>query len=896
MCRRHNIDFSGEVLSRKDVKRAFYEVWKKGPKSAGADRVTWADYFGRGHRSTTYQQNLKLLLRRRHKFHLTRPRVVKKVNDQTGKVREITIPTHAERVLFRALKNKLEAVFPASGINVSRAGLDARWSVLRVSYHLQCKSLHALRLDIRKAFPSLDWLAIMAPLPTRGWRVPTEMRRVLIGILSFFSPGDRGIPLGLSFSPLLLDLACSKLDEQLEKEGLPAYRFVDDLVVLAQDPMRFNDIWEDAVEALAEFRMELHPDKSKPYLRRQSWPETGQESFPWLGHDIDLAGDIDVTEEAAANALAGIDSATALQGWQSSFVLAREGDRFRHAIEQLTERFTDSEHLNNEVNNSRRQAPTGQPSEEVLWPPAKRGRTWSPSRSRPSTLRSNQAPQGGQVPTKEASGTPASQESVSNQAHPGNIRRSTAPSRASEPSASGMEGGRRPSTKATEQRKRAGGNRRRGRGITPSPRRPIRPSTMLEAVQEFEGGRRGLLDLAQVLHRPYPYFDRLVAAAEARILLGVPLAKARQLGRAAQLWEQVLGVLDHEGRQLSLAEEEELLLGKAWPVLMAAATITTVRSVKFCVADPLVEIIEAIGGKPIRMCKAAIFKERKARENGQVPTRQTLYAALADNKKTVVEEPAISTGLSRFNATAANRRRGLEAEAEAARELGGRCVPCSGAGVEKGDITVEGWRFEVKYGDKRWRVPMYQIRQLVTSGDFPCVLLKTRGKPDLALVPFDEGTHGNGVVLEERKLKKAAKFVSFSILKHHRLLDDMPEGIFKVDCRLGCWALGRAISLLPHDQQEPEESKQGEPRWNVAHGVRPRDVGARWARSAGRRRPAGDHQPVVPGPEIRSTDDRAGGVPAPPAGEEQRLPGAAHRGHPGGALHRPGAADSPPHP
>ena len=312
MCRRPKIDFS-RVLSKKDIRRAFRQVWNNGPKSAGADRKTWRKFFGTGPCSTAYQQNLKLLLRRRRVFKLTKPRVVNKENDQTGKVREITIPTFAERVLFRALKNKMEKAFPPSNVNVCRAGLDARWSVLRVSYHLLGTRLHALRLDIRRAFPSLNWLRVVAPIPS-PWRVPTEMRRVLIGILSFFSAGDRGIPLGLSFSPLLLDLACRKLDLRLEELGVVAYRYMDDLIILSPDPELLDAIKELARKELAEFGLELHPDKSQPYLRRQPWPEPGQDSFPWLGHDINLDGDIDITEEAAAKALAQVDSATSFQG------------------------------------------------------------------------------------------------------------------------------------------------------------------------------------------------------------------------------------------------------------------------------------------------------------------------------------------------------------------------------------------------------------------------------------------------------------------------------------------------------------------------------------------------------------------------------------------------------
>jgi len=336
------IDFSA-ALSRRAVKQAFFEVRKAGARAPGRDGREYPDVFGSGPRSRTYQQSLNQLQRRRHAYRLIPARRATIYDEVTGKKRTIHNPAVVEKVLYRALTKLMQEVIPPSRLVVNRSSWDARWSVSRLALELSWHSRVAFRSDLRSAFPSLLWEKALNS--ESGRRLPKSVRKVLTQILSFHSPSGRGSPIGFAFSPIMLDIACAVLDQRLLDLGVMVYRYMDDLVSLSPNPAVFERIRELVVEELGKYGLQEHPGKTDDYRRRDGW-EIGhwqpqkQLSFPWLGHEIDLDGAVDVTEEVSKRILVKCKSGQHFRQWKLHFRLAKDGSRFRETVrtwKQMTE-------------------------------------------------------------------------------------------------------------------------------------------------------------------------------------------------------------------------------------------------------------------------------------------------------------------------------------------------------------------------------------------------------------------------------------------------------------------------------------------------------------------------------------------------------------------------------
>ncbi len=331
------VNFS-KCLSRRDVEIAFRNVWEKGPRSPGRDGFAFGCCFGKGLDDSRGRVSLRSLLARRHDFKLMRPRITQIEDLVTEKTRDISIFTYKERILFRALANKLRAAVPLSKINVCRPGLDARWSVRRSALHLRSGCLHTHRLDVRRAFDTVQWPQIIKSNPS--WQLQTGLLVVLEEVLSFLRPDGAGIPTGAAFSPALLDLALTNLDQHLIQNGHLAFRYLDDVLVLFQDEDAVEDIRLMAEGALAPLGLELHPEKSLPFLQAPRSLEGNEKVwFPWLGHALSLDGDIDISQDTAKKFLADEEKHTgeALAAWCSHFELAQRGSRYRETLAEVAQ-------------------------------------------------------------------------------------------------------------------------------------------------------------------------------------------------------------------------------------------------------------------------------------------------------------------------------------------------------------------------------------------------------------------------------------------------------------------------------------------------------------------------------------------------------------------------------
>jgi hypothetical protein len=315
------IDLS-RVASRRDVQAAMREVWNHGDRAPGSDGKRFNQVFGAGPTSRPYRRTENRLLKARHALRLHPPRRTKIFDLVTGQDRELTLCTVKEQVLFRGLTSKLRPQVPLTPVNCSRPGVDARWSVMRVAVALRTERLVVQRVDVQRAFDSINWKAVMGSPRTMEF-VPEDIRRPLVETLQWFAPSGVGVPTGLSFSPLVLDLACVGLDRRLADMPVLACRYLDDVVVLASNRQRAERAVQIIEEELQQFGLQPHPDKTRLYTAG---------AFPWLGHELDLHGMIDVAEEPARRLLAGPRYESVGAQWTAHFVLARSGRRFKETV------------------------------------------------------------------------------------------------------------------------------------------------------------------------------------------------------------------------------------------------------------------------------------------------------------------------------------------------------------------------------------------------------------------------------------------------------------------------------------------------------------------------------------------------------------------------------------
>ncbi|HEY2747199.1 MAG TPA: hypothetical protein VGL86_21400 [Polyangia bacterium] len=112
-------------------------------------------------------------------------------------------------------------------------------------------------------------------------------------------------------------------------------------------------------------------------------------------------------------------------------------------------------------------------------------------------------------------------------------------------------------------------------------------------------------------------------------MFGETAAKVHQLGRAFTYWQLTKTVFETIYRARIEPGQEEAILDFVWSVLMAAATLTQVEAVKFCVADPLEQITRRLIRADAGSCRRAIASELRAREAGQLPTHVSLWGQLS---------------------------------------------------------------------------------------------------------------------------------------------------------------------------------------------------------------------------------------------------------------------------
>lgn len=158
------------------------------------------------------------------------------------------------------------------------------------------RARYALKLDIRKYFPTIDHgllnerfrAFIKDPFVLHLLDVIVDSGRSP-DVIDLYFPGDdlftpsvrpHGLPIGNLTSQLFANVYLDELDHWIkDRPGAPAYlRFVDDFVVLGNSKHELAD-WRDAIrERLVALRLALH--ERKCVIRRTA------EGLPFLGYVV----------------------------------------------------------------------------------------------------------------------------------------------------------------------------------------------------------------------------------------------------------------------------------------------------------------------------------------------------------------------------------------------------------------------------------------------------------------------------------------------------------------------------------------------------------------------------------------------------------------------------------
>ncbi|MBC7819744.1 MAG: hypothetical protein IAG10_22910, partial [Planctomycetaceae bacterium] len=195
-----------------------------------------------------------------------------------SKTRPIVVLTLADRIVHTALKLLLEPLVEARlakscfGFRPGRSRYDQMFAVRRLVEHESPRFTAALATDIASCFDQLDHAAIRREL--RQVTSDGELLQLLEQVLLQVGQGQTGwwrkrrvgILQGSALSPLLANLTLATFDREWSRKHAttaPAFRYADDLLILAQDIAEGQLLQKQLVRCLWETnRLELAEDKT----------------------------------------------------------------------------------------------------------------------------------------------------------------------------------------------------------------------------------------------------------------------------------------------------------------------------------------------------------------------------------------------------------------------------------------------------------------------------------------------------------------------------------------------------------------------------------------------------------------------------------------------------------
>lgn len=292
------------LLHHVDVDRlrtAFFALKKDA--AAGIDGVTWEQY------ADGLEAKLRDLHRRLHQgAYRARPSRRVYIPKADGRRRPLGVASLEDKVVQRAVVEVLNAIYEADFLGFSygfRPGRSQHDALDALAVGLLQKPVKwVLDADIRGFFDTIDhgWLVKFIEHRIGDRRVVRLIQKWLAaGVMEdgTWRPSEVGSPQGATASPLLanvylhyvLDLWVQRWRTTAARGEVVIVRFADDFLVGFQHRTDAERFQRELRERLAQFRLELHPTKTRliefgKYAGANRWERglTGKpETFAFLG-------------------------------------------------------------------------------------------------------------------------------------------------------------------------------------------------------------------------------------------------------------------------------------------------------------------------------------------------------------------------------------------------------------------------------------------------------------------------------------------------------------------------------------------------------------------------------------------------------------------------------------
>jgi group II intron reverse transcriptase/maturase len=285
-----------------DRLRTAYRALKK-DAAPGVDGVTWTQYGGR------LEENLRDLHARLHRgAYRARPSRRAYIPKADGRRRPLGIAALEDKVVQRAVVEVLNAIYETDFLGFSygfRPGRNQHDALDALTVGILRRKVNwVLDADIRGFFDAIDhgWLVKMVEHRVGDRRILRLIRKWLsAGVMEDgkWTRSEVGSPQGATVSPLLanlylhyaLDLWAERWRAQKARGDVVIVRYCDDFIVGFQHRDEAERFLAELRERLAEFALELHPEKTRLIAfgryaldRRRERGLTGApETFNFLG-------------------------------------------------------------------------------------------------------------------------------------------------------------------------------------------------------------------------------------------------------------------------------------------------------------------------------------------------------------------------------------------------------------------------------------------------------------------------------------------------------------------------------------------------------------------------------------------------------------------------------------
>lgn len=139
---------------------------------------------------------------------------------------------------------------------------NVHYAIKDISLDLRTSSrTFVAEFDFKDFFGSITHEYLIKQFNQNGFLISKMEKQVITTFLEDMSE-DKGIPQGTSLSLFLANIACWKLDKELEKEGLRFARYADDTIIWTDDYSKINKSFESIDRFCFETGVKINLSKS----------------------------------------------------------------------------------------------------------------------------------------------------------------------------------------------------------------------------------------------------------------------------------------------------------------------------------------------------------------------------------------------------------------------------------------------------------------------------------------------------------------------------------------------------------------------------------------------------------------------------------------------------------